>query len=350
MPVYQDKTTGKYYFTCYYVDWQGERRRKVKRGFTLARDAKKAEREFLDQYAEQCNMSFSAFYEIYIADCKARLKTDTVETKQSKFNSAILPFFSGFCIADITPAHVRQWQNKIIQEYKPTTQRQLQAQLSSLFNFAVKFYGLKRNPAKIAGSIGTIKSGRLDFWTLEEFNKAIACEENATCKTAFILLFYSGLRIGELLALNLDDYDREEKTITVSKTLAKVRGGIEITTPKTKKANRAIKLPLVATKQLDQYITTLYKPKGSDRIFFTMNQAFLLKHLKKDAKKADVKQIRLHDLRHSHASLLINNNVNIKAVSDRLGHEDIQTTLNVYAHIYENQQSNIADLLDKLQN
>jgi integrase len=349
MPVYQDKTTGKYYFTCYYVDWQGERRRKVKRGFTLARDAKKAEREFLDQYAEQCNMSFSAFYDIYIADCKARLKADTVETKQSKFKGSILPYFSNFCIADITPAHVRQWQNKIMQEYKPTTQRQLQAQLSSLFNFAVKFYGLKRNPAKIAGSIGTLKAGRLDFWTLEEFNKVIACEEDISFKTAFILLFYSGLRSGELLALNVGDYDAKEKTVTVNKTLARVKGGFAITTPKTEKANRIIKLPLVATKQLDKYIAALYEPKGSDRLFISQNKLNLVNTLKKDADKAGVKRIRVHDLRHSHASLLINNNVNIKAVSDRLGHEDIQTTLNIYAHLYEHQQSNIAALLDKLQ-
>ena len=80
-----------------------------------------------------------------------------------------------------------------------------------------------------------------------------------------------------------------------------------------------------------------------------MKHGRLLYNLRKDARTAGVKEIRLHDLRHSHASLLINNNVNIKAVSDRLGHEDIQTTLNVYSHLYENQQSNIADLLDKLQ-
>lgn len=349
MPVYQDKTTGKYYFTCYYVDWQGERRRKVKRGFTLAREAKKAEREFLDQYAEQCNMSFSAFYDIYIADCKARLKGDTLQAKESRFTNSILPYFANLPISDITPAHVRQWQNKMMQQYAPTSQRQIQAQLSALFNFAVKFYGLRRNPARTAGSMGKIKSGRLDFWTLEEFNKAIIYEKNFTIKTAFIVLFYSGLRAGELLALNLEDYNREEKTVTVSKNLAQIRGGIEITTPKTEKANRTIKLPAVATTQLEQYIDTLYEPKGSDRIFYTLNHSKMIRHLRKDAEKACIKRIRVHDLRHSHASLLINNNVNIKAVSDRLGHEDIQTTLNVYAHLYEHQQSNIAELLDKLQ-
>lgn len=349
MPVYQDKTTKKYYFSCYYVDWQGERRRKVKRGFNLAREAKEAERAFLDQYAQQCNMSFSAFFEIYIADCKARLKADTVETKESKFKGSILPYFGEFCITEITPAHVRQWQNKIIKEYAATTQRQLHAQLSAFFNFAVKFYGLKKNPARIAGSIGKIKSGRLNFWTLEEFNKAIACEEDLAFKTAFILFFYSGLRSGELLALNVGDYNSEAKTITVSKTLAKIRGGFTITTPKTEKANRTIKLPLVATKQLDQYVAALYEPKSNERLFISQNKLNLLTNLKRDADKAGVKRIRVHDLRHSHASLLINNNVNIKAVSDRLGHEDIQTTLNIYVHLYENQQSNIADLLDKLQ-
>ena len=88
MPVYQDTKTKNYYFSTTYVDWQGKRRRKVKRGFLLAREAKEAEREFLAQYASECNMSFAAFYKIYIADCKSRLKADTVATKESKFQSA----------------------------------------------------------------------------------------------------------------------------------------------------------------------------------------------------------------------------------------------------------------------
>lgn len=349
MPVYQDPKTKKYYFSCPFVDWQGKRRRKVKRGFLLARDAKEAEREFLAQYASECNMSFSAFYKIYLDDCKARLKVNTVEAKDARFRTAILPYFGDFCINDITPAQVRKWQNKIMQEYKPTTQRQLQAQISAIFNFAAKFYGLKNNPARIAGSIGSIKSGRLDFWTLEEFNKAMACENDFTAKAAFTVLFYSGLRAGELLALNVADYDVEEKALTINKTLAPNKGGFSITTPKTEKSNRVVKLPLIAAKLLDEYIATLYEPKGDDRIFYTLNHQKMRYLLKVDAEKAGVKVIRVHDLRHSHASLLINNNVNIKAVSERLGHEDIQTTLNVYSHLYEHQQSNIVSLLDKLQ-
>ena len=113
--MYQDKTTGKHYFSCCYKDWQGERRRKVKRGFKLARDAKAAERDFLAQYAQQCNMSFEAMLNIYIEDCYARLKKSTVISKESLFKSAMLPFFGKYDdISKITPAAVRQWQNKIL--------------------------------------------------------------------------------------------------------------------------------------------------------------------------------------------------------------------------------------------
>lgn len=109
MPVYQDKTTGKYFFACYYVDWQGERRRKMKRGFKFARDAKAAERDFLNQQHGASCMSFKALYELYIADCRARLKESTVISKDSLFQYSILPFFQRFDnIGNITPAHVRQ--------------------------------------------------------------------------------------------------------------------------------------------------------------------------------------------------------------------------------------------------
>lgn len=155
MAVYQDKTTGKYYFSCCYKDWQGERRRKKKCGFKFARDAKTAERDFLNQqYGASC-MSFKALYELYIADCRARLKESTVISKDSLFQHSILPFFQRFDnIGNITPAHVRQWQNELLTKYKPTSCRRIHSQLSAIFNFAVKYYGLARNVACIAGGIG----------------------------------------------------------------------------------------------------------------------------------------------------------------------------------------------------
>lgn len=348
MPVYQDPKTKKYYFTCYYTDWQGQRRRKVKRGFVLARDAKEAEREFLSQYTTQSDMSFRAMYEIYMSDCKARLKTGTYANKESNFENSILPFFEKLRICDITPAHIRQWQNKIMQEYKPTTQRQLHSQLSALFNFAVKFYGLARNPARIAGSIGESKADTAQYWTLTEFNKVMECEKNLTFKAAHALIFYSGIRAGELLAMNVEDYDPAAKTISINKTLLRTHSVDHITTPKTKKSNRVIAIPTIAASLLDEYIDSLYDPRPGDRLFYSLNVRNLYYYLQTAAKQAGVKPIRVHDLRHSHASLLINNGVNIKAISERLGHDNIQTTLNIYAHIYEQQSKDIASLLDNL--
>ena len=349
MSVYQDKTTGKYYFSCCYKDWQGERRRKVKRGFKLARDAKAAERDFLAQYAQQCNMSFEAMLNIYIEDCYARLKKSTVISKESLFKSAMLPFFGKYDdISKITPAAVRQWQNKILNEYTKTSARQIHSQLSALFNFAVKFYGLTKNPARTAGSIGDRRADTAQYWTIEEFNAAMQQVESLQDRTAFTTLFYSGLRVGELLALECRDYDSTAHTLTVTKTLSRIEKGWTIAAPKTKKSKRVVTIPQKAASILDEYKAALFEPHDKDTLFMGLDRNHLSYALKKAATAAGVKIIRVHDLRHSHASLLINHNVSIKAISERLGHEDIKTTLNTYAHLYEQQDSSIAVLLDKL--
>lgn len=347
MPVYQDSKTKKYYFSCYYVDWQGQRRRKVKRGFLLARDAKEAEREFLAQYASECNMSLKAMYDFYIADCRQRLKSSTVVIKKSLFEKSILPYLGELAMNDISPANIRQWQNEILGKYAATSAHNVNSQLSALFNFACKFYGLQQNPVRITGSIGGVHSDVAQYWTITEFRLAMFHVRDIADKTAITLLFYSGMRIGELLALNIADYDRQAFTVQVSKTLAQGEQGKVIQTPKTKKSNRQITIPYAAVEALNNYINALYEPKEKDRLFF-MSSEHLQKTLRAAAIAAGVPAIRLHDLRHSHASILINNNVNIKAISERLGHQRIETTLNIYGHLYRGQDADIANLLDRL--
>ena len=349
MAVYQDKATGKYYFSCYYKDWQGERHLKKKRGFKYARDAKAAERDFLNQQHGASCMSFKALYELYIADCRARLKESTVIGKESLFKNSILPFFQRFDnIGSITPAHVRQWQNELPAKYKPTTCRRIHNQLSAIFNYAVKYYGLAKNVACIAGSIGAGKANSASYWTIEEFDKAIEQVQALQDKAALTVLFYSGLRVGELLALTMADYDSSANTITVTKTLSRTATGYAVASPKTPKSRRTVTIPCKASTVLNAYIATLYEPQGKDSIFIGLTKQHITYILQRAAVAADVKRIRVHDLRHSHASLLINNGANIKAVSERLGHEDIKTTLNTYGHLYQNQDSSIAAMLDKI--
>lgn len=347
MAVYQDKERKTYYFSVTYKDWNGQQRRKLKRGFKLARDAKAAEREFLAQYAQQPDFTFQAMYELYIADCRTRQKPSTVHTKEVHFQYAILPFFRDLKLAEINPAHVRRWQNDLIKHYAPTTQKQIHGVLSALFNFAIKIYSLANNPARIAGSVGTQKAYRAKFWTVEQFNAAmqfVAPEYLAF----FNLAFYSGLRPGELLALEIKDYNPAARTITVTKSLEYIKGVYYIGPTKNAQSTRIVSIPAAVCSMLDEYMGHLYEPEPEEPLFLLLSRSSMQKYLYEAAEKAGFEHIRLHDLRHSHASLLINLGVNILAISRRLGHNDIKTTLNIYGHLYHTTNEEIAAQLDDI--
>lgn len=347
MPVYLDKKTKKYFFKCYYTDWQGEKRQAKRRGFALARDAKAAEREFLAQYATQPDFTFQAMYELYIADCIARRRPSTVSSKQTRFKTAILPFFHALKLAEITPIHVRRWQNDIIKSYAPTTQKQMHGVLSSLFNYAMKFYGLKTNPARLAGCIGKTKAHRAKFWTVDQFNKAMQYVSPAY-KTAFSLLFYSGLRVGELLALEIRDYNPTARTIRVTKNFERINGVDYIGPTKNAQSMRTLVIPASVCDLLNEYKGFLYEPEPYEPLFMYFTAATIRTQLSQAAEKAGVEKIRVHDLRHSHASLLINLGVNILAISRRLGHDNIKTTLDIYGHLYHTTNEEIAAKLENL--
>ena len=176
MPAYKDEKTGTWYCKFYYVDWTGTSRQKMKRGFKLQREAKDWERSFLEKQSGNPDMTFQALYDLYLEDIRSRLKESTVEVKKRYTAHRILPYFKDKPINEISPADVRKWQNGLIEDgLKPTTQRTVNNQLNAVLNFAVKYYGLSRNPCSVVGSIGSSKADKMDFWTLEEFKAFIAC-------------------------------------------------------------------------------------------------------------------------------------------------------------------------------
>ena len=329
MSVYQDKKRKTFYVSVPYVNWQGEHKQKVMRGFKTKKEAKEAERQFLESYSQQPNMSFSVLYDEYMHDCRIRLKLKTIRTKEHIYRASILPFFGDMNICDITPAHVRKWENEIIQRCALTTQKVYYEQLNAIFNFAVKYKGLRLNPAVLAGTMGATKADQHNFWTREEFQQVIERIDDLQTRAAYTLLFYSGMRMGELLGLNIGDYDREQHTISVNKNLARIEGRDIIDTPKTRYSVRVISIPSLVCKLLDAHIEMLYNPKPSDRLFLTMSEWKLRQRLYKAAAKADVKRLKVHELRHSHASLLMNMECLPKAISERLGHSDIKITLDI---------------------
>ncbi len=351
MPVYKNEKRKTWYAKFYYTDTFGNRQQKKAEGFKTKREAQEFERNFIEKSKTSPNITFKNLVENYLCDCEVRLKPTTYESKKYTIYSKLVPYFGEMKISDIDILTVRTWQNDIIShsnEYKPTYQKLLHNQLSAIMNYATKYYKLKENPARICGSIGKKNADTMQFWTVEEFNKFIlSTEGDILNKTIFSLLFFSGLREGELLALTLNDFDFERNTVSVTKTLANINGCDIIQTPKTPKSKRNVSLPHKIMQMVLEYSKYQYDYSPTDRLFKT-NKKKLLKAMDKYSKLAEVKRIRIHDLRHSYASMLINLNVSPLEIQERLGHENVETTLNTYSHLYPDKHSETTQLLEDL--
>lgn len=298
MPVYKDSERNTYYVKTYYTDWTGTRRQKMKRGFKLQREAKDWERSFLEKQSGSPDITFQALYDLYLEDICSRLKESTVIVKRRYTEYRLLPYFKDKPINEISPTDIRKWQNMLIQDgLKPTTQSNVNSQLNAILNFAVKYYGLQRNPCSVAGSIGSNKADRIDFWTLEEFKSFIACIDNPMYNVLYNILYYSGLRCGEVLALTPADIDLDKKVIHVTKTFHRLHNEDVITAPKTKNSVRSVPIPGFLRGQIGDYMKRIYGLKATDRII-PLTDRSLRAALKRECARSGVKRIRVHDLRH----------------------------------------------------
>jgi integrase len=183
------------------------------------------------------------------------------------------------------------------------------------------------------------------FWTKAEYQRfADAMMDKPLSYYAFEMLYWCGIREGELLALTPSDFDFEAGTVRINKSYQRLHGEDVITTPKTPKSNRTIKMPDFLRDEMKDYIGMLYGVKKKDRIF-TVTKSYLHHEMDRGAKEAGVKRIRIHDLRHSHISLLIDMGFSAVAIADRVGHESIDITYH-YAHLFPSKQTEMADKLN----
>lgn len=352
MSAYKDSKTGKWYVFFYYRDFTGINKGKTKRGFDTKRDALEWEREFLQQSTADLEMNFSAFVDVYKSDLKDRLKLNTWLTKESIIEQKILPYFKDRQINDIKPADIIKWQNIIMKsqtkdgnKLSPTYLKTIHNQLSAIFNHAVRYYELKSNPAMKAGNMGKENSKEMMFWTKDEYLKfSDIMMDKPISFYAFEILYWCGIRMGELLALTKSDFDFDNNTLKISKSYQRIKGEDIITDPKTPKSKRVINMPDFLSAEIKEYINSLYKLKKSDRIFM-ITKSYLHHEMDRGSRNCGVKRIRIHDLRHSHCSLLINMGFSAIAIADRLGHESIDITYR-YAHLFPNKQGEIAERLN----
>lgn len=193
--------------------------------------------------------------------------------------------------------------------------------------------------------MGKSKAEEMDFRTGEEFRKFIDSIMNKRLSyMAFMTLYWTGMRLGELLALTMEDFDFEKNTVRINKSYQRLQGQDVITTPKTPKSNRTIKLPKFLAEEMQEYFAMLYDQTPTDRIFL-LTKSFLHHEMERGYKLSGVKKIRIHDLRHSHISHLIDLGFSAVAIADRGGHESIDITYR-YSHLFPSKQVAMADRLD----
>lgn len=186
----------------------------------------------------------------------------------------------------------------------------------------------------------------MEFWTKQEFKQFFpSMDKKPEARMAFMLLYWTGMRIGELLALTYEDIDFEKRIISISKSYQRLDGKDVITPPKTPKSNRKITIPPFLAEELKEYCSHLYGIMSNERMF-RFTKSYMEHEIVRGIKETGVKRIRIHDLRHSHASLLVELGFQPLAIAERLGHEKIETTLNTYSHLYPNKQAEMADRLE----
>ena len=276
MAVYKDGDKWRVVFR--FTNWQGERKQTQKRGFTTKREAQMWEREELLKQGAKLDMTFGSFFEIYEADKRKRVKENTWESKSHIIRTKIVPYFENRKMEEIEPKDIIAWQNELLsyrdengEPYAPTYLKTIHAQLSAIFNHAVRFYHLTSNPAQKAGSMGSEEHKEMLFWTKEEYLKfADAMMDKPQSYYAFEMLYWCGIRMGELLALTPADFDFDKCNLRINKSYQRLKGQDVITSPKTPKSNRVISndkenenyLPLIDGADIHPY--TYSEPK----IFF----------------------------------------------------------------------------------
>lgn len=272
-----------------------------------------------------------------------RLKITTINQIKRIFENHILPFFSSKDIYKINELDILNWQQYVISlGYSESFEKNIQSIILGFFNFLERFYGIKN----VVETVGKFKSfnqeqkKELNTWNVKEYKRFINKVDDKIYHALFNTLFMTGIRKGEALALSFNDIDRKYIYIRHSLTKDFIDGERKKTSPKTKKSIRKIRIDRklsLELKKLQKYYNRLYGYCNKEFYIFGGIKPIPCTTL--DRKKnyycdiAHVKRIRIHDFRHSHATILYHKKVRLKSIQERLGHADISTTLNTYVHL-----------------
>lgn len=338
----------------------GKRKRIVRRGIKTYKEAKEILNEITNLENQGIdvtdNPSTKKVIEDYLEHSKMYDKPSTYEKKCNIFRNHITEYFKKFRIKDITKKEVAEFRNLLAQQdISNNYKRYILTALKTFFNYCMKQELIYKNPTV---TIDNFKKEKvtMKFWTINEFKDFIANVDNKIYYTLFYLMYFTGIRRGEALALTWEDIDFYSSKLHITKTCSHVhKQGYVITKPKTNESNRIIHLNDKLLKVLEEYKSYI-ELKGlnlCDTMLFRINGNIIPKttidrNFNNYINVSDVKKIRVHDFRHSHVALLIHLKQDILSISKRLGHSDVSITLNNYGHLYDEADKKVASILDNI--
>lgn len=285
----------------------------------------------------------------YLEHTKARIKASSYYDIESKISKHIMPYFDNKLVSEVTPLDILNWQ-QTVDHYSYKYKSGLRTFLSSIYKFGERYYDIKNIIPKVEPFRNLEKKKKMLFWTSDEFKTFIEHVSDFEFNVFFRTLYITGCRKGEALALEWSDIDFKKKTISITKSLTRKESGkaYAITTPKNASSNREVDIP----KSLCDLLTTLKSSQETHTFVFGDDRPFAERTIDRRFSTAiqlsGVPKIRIHDLRHSCASLLISQGVSIVAVSQRLGHSNIEQTLNTYSHMMPADATKIIEILDSI--
>ena len=344
-----------------FIKYNGVEIQKRLTGFSTKKEAQNGYIEFinqtrLEQPITDTKIKFPVLYDEYKAYAKNNLKESSYYDFCSKCDLHILPYFKDFYIQDLTPKVILAWQTyingcktKANKEYSYKYKRNLRAYLRTILNYAEKYYDVKNNLKLVDNFKNTQYNKEMQVWSPEEFNSFIEKVSKPEYKAFFYALYYTGARKGEILATTWDDWNLTKNTLKINKSITKKVYGQSwlITTPKNQSSVREISIPPVLSNVMKEFKEN---NKNNKFVFFgdkPLADSNIQRIQETACKEANVKKIRLHDFRHSHASFLLSQGVSVVAVAKRLGHKNIEQTLNTYAHMMPREDDALINILQK---
>ena len=357
----QLKNGVKYSFTLRYKDIYGDTKQYTSKGYNTKKEAELEEAKFRLKVAEKkvsiTNLTIDNIFNEFIEYKAKQIKLQTINKykdlyqvfepiKNVKVNDLDLSIYNKFRLYVEKKEYSVNYCNKVLNL------------LRTLVSYSKKYYNTSDtilNFIENFKEVNKIKK-EMQFFTYEEFEKFISVIEEFNYKTFFEVLYYLGLRQGEATALTWNDINFTKKEVSINKTLTtKLKGQLyTISSPKTKKSNRVLPIPKKLVESLKQLKEQAKKKKYFSEEWFVFGDELPFKETtiqvrkNKYCKQAGVKQIRIHDFRHSCASFLIQHGASIVLVSKYLGHSKISITLDTYTHLYENELKKVSNLIDTL--